>query len=118
MARSAAGNGSTSTASIEHSEKPDGAAPADASAPAGRIIHDERGNAVWNWAKEGSEASIGSTSQMLKKLQLTDLRVEGEAPTTKEEPEAKRRESGYGPGYNPYDRTAPVRKPPAPKKAP
>ena len=56
---------------------------------------------------------------MLKQLDLTNLQVEDEAPAPGKEPEAKRLGSGSGdgPGYNPYDRAAPVRQPPA-KKAP
>jgi hypothetical protein len=88
--------------------------PADPKAPAGRIVHDERGNAVWNWSTGNSRIAIGSTSQMLKKLDLTNLRIEDEAPSGTE-PEVKPRGSGYGPGYNPYDRTAPIRIPPPPK---
>jgi hypothetical protein len=92
--------------------------PADPKAPAGRIVHDERGNAVWNWSTGNSRIAIGSTSQMLKQLDLTNLRVEDEAPSA-DEPEVKRRGSGYGPGYDPYDRAAPVRvriPPKAPKR--
>jgi len=63
---------------------------------------------VWN--------STASTSQMLKALSLSDLRMEDEAPAAEKEPaNPKQRPSGYGPGYNPYDRTAPVRGAP-PKK--
>lgn len=87
---------------------------ADPATPAGRIVHDERGNAVWNWSNQNNQVSIGSTSQMLKQLNLTSLSVEGEAPPD-EEPEVKPRGSGYGPGYDPYDRTAPVRSPPPAK---
>ena len=90
--------------------------PADPASPAGRIVHDARGNAVWNWSKGNSSTGVGSTSQMLKQLDLTNLTVEDETPASKEA-EPKHRGSGYGPGYNPYNRTAPVRVRP-PSKSP
>jgi hypothetical protein len=49
---------------------------------------------------------------MLKALDLGDLRMEDDAPAAtppESSPDATKRRSGYGPGYNPYDRTAPVR---------
>jgi hypothetical protein len=72
----------------------------DSTSPAGRIVHDARGNAVWS--------STATTSRMLKALDLANLRMEDEAPPEKQ-PGVKKAGSGYGPGYNPYDRTAPVR---------
>jgi hypothetical protein len=53
---------------------------------------------------------------MLKALDLGNLRMEDDAQPGSQSgsppeasPDAKKRRSGYGPGYNPYDRTAPVR---------
>lgn len=86
----------------------------DASSTAGRIVHDSRGNAVWNWNKGGESSSTTSTSTMLKKLDLGNLRVEDAAQP--EKPGETKKSSGYGPGYNPYDRTAPVRVTPPGKK--
>ena len=86
-----------------------------ASSGAGRIVHDSRGNAVWNWGANSDAASTASTSKMLRKLDLADLRVEDAAQPEKQAG-AKKAGSGYGPGYNPYDRTAPVRG--VPKKEP
>jgi hypothetical protein len=88
--------------------------PKDASSPPGRIVHDSRGNAVWSWGQNNESATV-STSQMLRKLDLSNLRVEDEAQPEKQ-PETKKRATGYGPGYNPYDRTAPVKG--VPRKAP
>jgi hypothetical protein len=85
--------------------------PADLTSPAGRIVHDERGNAVWNWSNGNNRTGIGSTSQMLRQLDLTNLQVEDDAPCGKA-PQVKPRGSGDGPGYDPYDRTAPIRMPP------
>lgn len=105
---------SRSSAATEASSELDGT-----SSNAGRIVHDSRGNAVWNWNKDGDASSTASTSKMLKKLDLGSLRVEDAAQAQKQ-PEAndtKKRGSGYGPGYNPYDRTAPVRVAP-PRKEP
>jgi hypothetical protein len=90
----------------------------DTSAQAGRIVHDSRGNAVWKWGKGSDSSSTASTSKMLRKLDIGDLRLE-EAVQPESAPETratnKKGSAGYGPGYNPYDRTAPVRRMP-PKK--
>jgi hypothetical protein len=90
----------------------------DSASQVGRIVHDSRGNAVWTWDKGSDPGSTASTSKMLKKLEIGDLRVEEAAPG-ESPPETKEHEksSGYGPGYNPYDRTAPVRRMP-PRKEP
>lgn len=85
----------------------------DTSSNGGRIVHDARGNAVWKWDNGSSTAS---TSKMLRKLDLGNLSVEGTAQPEPPQAEAKpKKGAGYGPGYNPYDRTAPVRVPPAKK---
>ena len=42
----------------------------DAKGDAGRIVHDARGNAVWNWVKDTGRAAIDSTSAMLKRLDV------------------------------------------------
>jgi hypothetical protein len=106
-----------------HGEQKNEARPAAATtpppAPAGRIVHDSRGHAVWNWAPGKEPCSTETTSKMLKALDLGNLRMEDEVPAAGSQPEAsadkKKRRSGYGPGYNPYDRTSPVRVTP-PKK--
>lgn len=90
----------------------------DGASQAGRIVHDSRGNAVWKWDKGSDPASTASTSKMLKQLDIGDLRVEDAAPGESAPAMAERKNgSGYGPGYNPYDRTAPVRRMP-PRKEP
>ena len=98
---------------ITPATSPESAAPASLG---GRIKHDERGNAIWTPAEGTNRIAIGSTSRMLKQLDVADLRLEEDALPAKEAGE-KPRGSGYGPGYNPYDRTAPVRKPPSKKKS-
>jgi hypothetical protein len=90
--------------------------------PAGRIVHDSRGNAVW------SRASADSTSTMLKRLDIPDLKVEGqeEAPPplrpaaaapAKHAPtqNASAPTTDVKQGYNPYDQHVAIRKPTTPK---
>ena len=94
----------------------------DTSSNAGRIEHDSRGNAVWKWDKGSDPNSTASTSKMLRKLDLANLQVEGATPAesraeTSASNEPMEKGSSYGPGYNPYDRTAPVKRLP-PRKEP
>ena len=65
----------------------------------GRVIHDERGNAVWDWLKETSRIAIDSTSRLLKRLEVPELKVEDTQPNKELSIEADRDSGG---GYNPY----------------
>lgn len=105
--------------------KPETKAPRTQSErPAGRIVHDERGNAVWNWGEKG-RSGTESTSTMLKRLEVPDLSVEGQEPGVVSTPavpagpaaKGKGKEPGsrVDMGYNPYDQRRAVRKPTEPK---
>jgi hypothetical protein len=82
---------------------------------AGRVMHDERGNAVYNRRKGDS------TSTMLKRLEVPGLSVEGQeasAPASTAAPNAKGSaapRTDVGSGYNPYDQGKVVKKPTTPK---
>jgi hypothetical protein len=65
----------------------------------GRVIHDERGNAVWDWIKETSRIAIDSTSRLLKRLEVPELKVEDTQPNNELSLEADRDAGG---GYDPY----------------
>src|SRR5262245_33857430 len=47
----------------------------DPSKPSGRVRHDSGGRAVWEWAVESGKHAIDSTSALLKKLELSGLRL-------------------------------------------
>lgn len=70
----------------------------------GRVIHDERGNAVWDWLKETSRIAIDSTSRLLKRLEVPELKVEDTQPNKELSIEADRDSGG---GYNPYGGSTP-----------
>ena len=91
------------------------AKPAERDRGAGRIVHDERGNAVWNWAKETGRFCIDSTSALLKKLNFGDLKVEGkEEEGLRLEDDVSRDAGG---GYDPYNQKIAPKKPkPTPPK--
>jgi len=65
---------------------------------AGRIVHDERGNAVWDWVVETGRIFIGSTSRLLRKLEAPELTIEAETDSELRL-EAERDPGG---GYDPY----------------
>jgi hypothetical protein len=66
--------------------------------PSGRVAHDSRGNAVWNWAAEAGALALESTSRLLKKLEVPELAVEDKPRGLELE------ERQPGGGYDPYNR--------------
>ena len=82
--------------------KPEGQPSAvDNDIGAGRVVHDSRGNAVWDWVKETSRVAIESTSRLLRKLEVPELQVEDEKD------QELRIESDRDPsgGYDPYNQS-------------
>lgn len=65
---------------------------------AGRIVHDARGNAVWDWVKDTTRIAIDSTSRLLKRLEVPELQMED---AREQEPRAES-ERDAGGGYDPY----------------
>lgn len=72
--------------------------PSAARGTAGRVIHDERGNAVWDWVKDTARIAIDSTSRLLRRLEVPELKVED---TREQELRIETDRDGGG-GYDPY----------------
>lgn len=87
----------------------------DAAAPevsGGRVVHDSRGNAVWQWVKDTGRHAIESTSALLKKLELPELKVQDH----KDDNELRLEDDvDAGGGYDPYGTRIGSKKPPPPK---
>jgi hypothetical protein len=68
--------------------------------PSGRVRHDERGVAVWDWAVATGEFATLSATRALKKLEVSDLKIEDHKP-----PELKLATTGRdkGGGFDPYN---------------
>ena len=87
--------------------RPGGASPSPRapdsrdSTPSGRVRHDDRGNAVWDWLKETSRNAIESTSRLLKKLEIPQLKVEDK----KDEELRIQSDRDPGGGYDPYNQS-------------
>jgi hypothetical protein len=71
-----------------------------AGGPSGRVRHDERGVAVWDWAVATGEYATLSTTRALKKLEVADLKIEDHKP-----PELKLETTGRDKagGFDPYN---------------
>ena len=54
------------------------AAPASrrSARPTGKVVHDDRGNAVWEFIAQTSRICIEATSRLLKKLETPELKIE------------------------------------------
>ena len=78
---------------------------------AGRVVHDSRGNAVWQWVKDTGRHAIESTSALLRKLELPELKVEEH----KDDELRLEDDVDAGGGYDPYGTRIGTKKSPAPK---
>ena len=68
--------------------------------PSGRVRHDERGVAVWDWAVATGEFATLSTTVALKKLEVADLKVEDHKPGNLKLEVSGRDKAG---GFDPYN---------------
>jgi hypothetical protein len=69
--------------------------------PAGRVRHDDRGMAVWDWAVATGEFSTLSTTRAMKKLEVADLKIEDTIRPTELKLEVAGRDKGGG--FDPYN---------------
>jgi hypothetical protein len=68
--------------------------------PSGRVRHDERGMAVWDWAVATGEFATLSATRAMKKLELDDLKiVEPTGPKVSASPQGR----DVGGGGDPYN---------------
>ena len=74
-------------------------------------MHDSRGNAVWQWVKDTGRQAIESTSALLKKLEVPELKVRD----SKDDELRLEDDVDEGGGYDPYGTRIGTRKPPTPK---
>jgi hypothetical protein len=87
---------------------PPGSGAADPAVPgkgtSGRVRHDERGNAVWEWVTTTTKNAILSATSLLKKLDSSELSLE-ETPAEKEK-SALLPHQRPGGGFNPYEQAS------------
>ena len=70
--------------------------------PSGRVRHDERGVAVWDWAVASGEFQTLSATRAMKKLGVADLKIED---TRRDAPVLNLEKAGRdkGGGFDPYN---------------
>jgi hypothetical protein len=84
-----------------NAQKPAQSAPAPASpAPAGRVRHDERGMAVWDWAAAAGDTAALSATNLMRKLEVPSLSLEQTQRSLKALEIAARDAGGGGDPYN------------------
>jgi hypothetical protein len=50
----------------------------DKPTPSGRVRHDKGGRAIWEWAIDSGRDALDSTSRLLKRLDISSLRLMGD----------------------------------------
>ncbi len=83
-------------------------------AASGRVKHDERGKAVWEWSIATGAFATDVTDHRLKKLENSSLRLLDDQPTPGNI--VKPNVNGTTKGYSPYDSGILVGKKEAPRK--
>ena len=70
--------------------------------PAGRVRHDERGVAVWDWAVASGEFQTLSATRAMKKLEVADLKID---ESRRDAPKLSLEKAGRdkGGGFDPYN---------------
>jgi len=76
----------------------------------GKVVHDERGNAMWDWLKQTGRNAIESTTRLLRKLEAPELEVE--QPHEEELRIQPDNDNCAGGGYDPYNQPIKSRRPP------
>jgi hypothetical protein len=84
--------------------------------PVGRIVHDDRGNAIWKWGGDTDTSTTGTTSGILKHFDPNDLQVEGQGSASRGSGGNRTRVPDAGGGYDPYNQGEPRTKMGIPKK--
>ena len=74
-------------------------------APAGRVRHDERGMAVWDWAAASGDTAALSATNVMRKLDVSSLSIEQTQRSLKTMEVEPERPGGGGDPYN--QRTSP-----------
>ena len=82
--------------------------------PTGRIVHDERGNALWKW--RGDTSSTDTTSGVLKYIDPADLEVEGQRGESGGSSRNLTEVRDSGGGYDPYNQDVARSKADKPRK--
>ncbi len=80
----------------------------------GRVKHDDRGNAIWEWAMATGTFGTEGTTQRLKKLDNPMLSLAEDAPSPLDI--VKKNPHGAVKGYSPYDSGLLAKKEAAPRK--
>ena len=73
--------------------------------PVGRIVHDERGNAVWKWG--GDTSTTGTAPGILALIDPLDLEVEGQGSRSVRPGGSRAPGVDAGGGYDPYNQAEP-----------
>jgi len=82
------------------SRSSEGSPGAPRSGPSGRVRHDERGVAVWDFSVASGEYDTLSTSVALKKLEVADLKIDDHKPAEPKLTVTGRDKAG---GFDPYN---------------